>query len=89
MTIRYDPEFLKKLKKVNARIRKSLKLRLEIFYKGPLEPELNNHKLRDKYKGYRSIDINADWRAIYQEIQEGDELIAYFFEFGTHKELYG
>jgi hypothetical protein len=36
----------------------------------------------------RSIDITNDYRAIYEEVREGDNTIAYFFLLGTHKELY-
>ncbi|HVF69287.1 MAG TPA: type II toxin-antitoxin system mRNA interferase toxin, RelE/StbE family [Xanthomonadales bacterium] len=89
MKIQYDPDFLRLLKKVNIRIRKSLRQKIEIFLKNPDEPSLNNHALRDKYEGYKSIDITADWRAIYEEFGENGELIAYFVDLGTHKELYG
>lgn len=89
MKIQYDPDFLRLLKKVDVRIRKSLRQKLEIFLKNPYERSLNNHVLRDKYKGYRSIDITADWRVIYEEFEENGELIAYFVDLGTHKELYG
>ena len=88
MKIQYDPDFLKTLKKVNIRIRKSLRKRIEIFLKNPSDPELNNHKLKDEYKEYRSIDITADYRAIYEEINKDDEPIAYFFLIGTHEQLY-
>lgn len=88
MKVQYDSDFLKKLKKLNVRIRKSFRKRLEIFLSNPLDLALNNHKLRDKYLGYRSIDITGDYRAIYEELDEGDEPIAYFFQIGTHQELY-
>ena len=60
MKIEYDPDFLKLVKKVDVRIRKYLKQKLEIFLKNPHELQLNNHQLRDKYEGYRSIDITSD-----------------------------
>ena len=88
MTIIYDPEFLKKLKKVNVRIRKSAKEKLLLFSKNPNDPQLNNHTLQTEYLGYRSIDITADYRALYIEIHEGEETIAYFVLLGTHPELY-
>ncbi len=89
MKIVYDPIFLKKLKKINIRIRKSFKERLIIFSKNPNYPQLDNHSLREKYSGYRSIDITADYRAIYKEIREqDDEPVAYFVFLGTHQKLY-
>jgi mRNA-degrading endonuclease YafQ of YafQ-DinJ toxin-antitoxin module len=40
------------------------------------------------WKGFKSIDVTSDWRAIYQEIKEGEGSIAYFTALGTHKQLY-
>jgi len=88
MKIVYDPAFVKKLKKVDVRIRKSAKERLILFSKNPNNPQLDNHPLRRGYLGYRSIDITSDYRAIYKEVQVGDEVIAYFVALGTHNELY-
>ena len=89
MKIVYDPVFINTLKKVNVRIRKSFKERILLFSINPHDLELDNHALREKYQGYRSIDITADYRAIYKERREGEELIAYFTELGTHEQLYG
>jgi len=89
MTVRYDPQFLKKLKKLDVRIRKSFKERILLFARDPQNSQLNNHSLRREYTNFRSIDITNDWRALYTEKNEEDEIIAYFEEIGTHKELYG
>lgn len=88
MTVRYDPTFLSKLKKIDVIIRKHLKERLEIFIKDPNNLQLHNHALRDKWDGHRSIDVTNDWRAIYMEKIESGKTIAYFVAIGTHKELY-
>ena len=88
MKVQYDPDFIKKLKRTDVRIRRSFEKRLTIFLKNPLNPQLNNHMLREEYSGLRSIDITADYRAVYEEIKVGDEEIAYFTILGTHKELY-
>jgi len=89
MKVEYDPDFIRRLKKLNVRIRKSFKERIAIFQKDPFSPELDNHDLHDKWEGYRSINITSDWRIIYEEIKVGDEPIAYFIAIGNHKELYG
>lgn len=89
MTVRYDPAFLGQLKKLDVRMRKSFKEKLAIFVADPFNPQLDNHALREKYVGVRSIDITNDYRALYQEKLEGDELIAFFMAIGTHEELYG
>ena len=51
--------------------------------------KLNSHSLREPYQGLLSIDITADWRALYKLKQEKDDSIAYFVILGTHNELYG
>lgn len=89
MTVRYDPAFLRQLKKLDVRIHKSFKEKIAIFITDPFNPTLDNHALRKKYEGYRSIDITNDYRALYQEKLEGDELVAFFVAIGTHEELYG
>lgn len=90
MRVKYSPLFLKILKKVDVRIYKSLKERIAIFISDPDDPQLYNHALKDKYLGYnRSINITSDWRAVFEEIQEGEEIVAYFLTFGTHEQLYG
>lgn len=76
MKVFYDPAFLDKFKKVDVRIRKSVKEKILIF---PLKRE---------YQGYRSIDITEDYRALYKEVQQEDERIAYFVLLGTHDQLY-
>lgn len=89
MTIKYDPAFLKKLKKLDVRIRKSFKERIILFASNPHHPQLNNHSLTKGFTNFRSIDITNDWRALYSEKNEGKEVVAYFEEIGTHDQLYG
>ena len=89
MIIKYTDNFLKQLKKSNVRIRKAFKERTVLFEKNPNDLELNNHFLREPYQGYRSIDITADYRAIYKEVIQQDDTYIYFTSFGTHTQLYG
>lgn len=89
MNFSLDSAFLKKLKKVDVRISKNVKKKLVLFSKNPKDPQLSNHVLKDEYQDYRSIDITADYRAIYKEVVIGGEKVAYFETFGTHDELYG
>ncbi len=88
MIVQYDPDLLKKLQKVDVRIRKSFFKKIKLFEHNPHELQLNNHALKREYKGYRSITITSDWRAIYEDITEEDEKIAYFLALGTREELY-
>ena len=88
MIIKYTDEFLLTLKHCNVRIRKAFKQRLIIFIHNPNDSQLRNHLLRNEYVGKRSIDITADWRAIFEMIEISDEVIIYFTALGTHKNLY-
>jgi len=90
MIVKYSRSFIAKLKKADVRIRKNFKQRIDIFLSHPHDLQLNNHALRDEWQGYRSIDITADWRAIYREVKfADDEPFAYFTSLGTHNQLYG
>lgn len=89
MKVKLDPDLLKKLKKLDVRIRNSFRERILLFAKNPNNLELNNHPLKREYQGLRSIDITNDYRAVYEDMISGEEPIAYFFLLGTHKELYG
>lgn len=88
MNVELDPDLVKKLKKFDVKILKSFKERIIKFSKNPFDLQLNNHLLKREWKGYSSIDITSDWRAIYKEIKIGEETVAYFVAIGTHKELY-
>lgn len=81
-------DFIRQYKDADVRIRNAFDKRFAVFAKNPMDPHLNNHSLRDAWQGYRSIDITADWRAIYKELTEGEECIAYFIALNTHKKLY-
>ena len=88
MKIQYTPEFYKLYKKADVRIRNAFDNQIRIFKNQPTHTSLNNHELKEKWSGYRSIDITADWRAIYKEVKHGKDAIAYFVAIGIHKKLY-
>jgi addiction module RelE/StbE family toxin len=91
MKVQYDAEFLRKLKRANVTVRKAFKGKIALFKRRPHDTALHNHPLEEAYAGYRSINITADYRAIYEEVAqgEGQEPLAYFLTIGTHAELYG
>lgn len=89
MIVKYTASFLKQLKKSDVRIRKAFKEQVLLFIKNPKDLELNNHPLEREYAGFRSIDITADYRAVYKEVTQGDDTYIYFTSFGTHAQLYG
>ena len=81
--------FINLYKKADVRIKKEVDEKLRIFGKNPHDLGLRNHELHEEWEGYRSIDISNDYRAVYEEVQEGEEINAYFIALGTHDELYG
>lgn len=86
MLIEYSKKFIKEFKKCPDNIKKAFKIRLQIFINNEHDTILNNHCLTGELKDYRSININGDWRAIFQEIDSGE--IIYFVAIGTHSQLY-
>ncbi len=86
MQIEYSKKFIKEFKKCPNDIKKSLKEKLNIFIINKYDPILNNHNLSGKLKNYRSININSNWRAVFEELKKGE--IVYFITIGTHSQLY-
>jgi len=87
MRIEYSKSFLKDFKKCSVKIRKRFKERLALFIKNPQAILLHNHVLRGKWRGYRSINVTGDWRAIFVAMQ--DYTRVRFYAIGTHSQLYG
>lgn len=85
MIIRFHGNFKKQYKKLKACERSKLRERLEIFLVDIFNPILNNHPLKGKYAGYRSININGDLRAIYKPDAKDT---AIFVAVDNHSNLY-
>ncbi len=68
---------------------KTLKTKIDqrffLFMDDPFNPVLNNHPLIGRYKGYRSINITADYRAVYKSINDD---LALFVTLDKHSNLY-
>ncbi|PIR93361.1 hypothetical protein COT99_01155 [Candidatus Falkowbacteria bacterium CG10_big_fil_rev_8_21_14_0_10_43_10] len=84
MRIHHTNRFLKKLEKSPIKIQEAFKQKLRLFINDKNNPLLNNHKLAGQLNWYRSINITADWRALFRE----DKDIIYFITIGTHSNLY-
>ncbi len=84
MEIIFHARFRRKLEKLPVKTQGNFYKRLKIFTLDIRNPILNNHPLKGRYSGYRSINITGDFRAIYE--QQGD--IFLFENIGTHSELY-
>ena len=86
MVIEYSKKFIKEFKKCPANVKTNFKARLKIFINDQYNSILHNHPLIGALKHYRSININGDWRAIFEEVDGGQ--IIYFVAIGTHSQLY-
>ncbi len=86
MKIILTKKFIKKIKKLSLKYQKRVEERLDIFEENPKDRILNNHKLKGKLKGKRSINITGDIRAVFT--QNEDEMVFVFLNIGTHPELY-
>ena len=85
MTIRYSKQFIKQLARQPAGVQEAFYLRLKLFADDPYSSTLNNHTLKGKLKGFYSINVTGDVRAIYEIID--DEIYLYQM-IGTHSQLY-
>lgn len=83
--IEFGPLFNKQRQAAPPEIKVAFLESLQLFRANPIHPALRNHVLKDKYAGFRSIDVTDDWRALYRI--ELERII--FVELGTHEELYG
>ena len=82
--IDYSKGFNKQLKKAPLSIKIALRQRLGLFIADQFHPQLNNHTLTGKYKGYRSINVTGDIRAIFKRDSES----ALFVAIDYHSNLY-
>lgn len=85
MRVQIHPKLVKKLLRRTARDRQLLRERLIFFAAEPFHPSLRNHPLAGNWRGYRSINLSGDLRAIYY--LHGRDM-AIFVEIGTHSQLY-
>lgn len=84
--ITFNPIFNKKLKilkKKNIRLLRQIKKTLQLFAQNPRHPSLRCHKLKGQLKNVWSISVNCSVRLLYI-----DGVNNYFFDLGTHKEIY-
>ena len=85
MIVRFHKNFEKQYKKLKKGEKNRFKERIQVFLKDEFDPTLNNHPLRGKYKGYRSINVTGDLRAIYKRLVKSG---AIFVAIDNHSNLY-
>lgn len=85
MIIILHPRFEKAYKKLKSGQKEKFKERRDIFLRDPFDPILNNHPLKGKYQGFRSINISGDLRVIYKMLNPNTVVFA---TIDTHSNLY-
>ena len=85
MIIQLHKNFKKQYEKLTDSQKRKFKERRDIFLQDEFHPILNNHALKGKYQGYRSINVSGDIRVIYRK-ESGD---VFFVSIGSHSKLYG
>ncbi len=86
MKVDSTKHFRKQFKKLTPKIHAQFDQRLALFLRKRSDKQLHDHALTGKYKGYRSINITGDIRALYYE--HGGTIIIFAF-IGSHSQLYG
>lgn len=85
MKIRLHKDFEKQYQKLRINEKKKFKERRDLFMQDELNPILNNHALKGRYLGYRSINITGDLRVVFTK--SGEDVI--FVTIDSHSNLYG
>lgn len=88
LRIKYTELFNSQFKKAPLTIKIAFKEARELFLDNPDHPHLRNHALREKYAGYRSIDVTDDWRALFKIRKSKLKITLTFHILGTHAQLY-
>lgn len=87
--IEFTTLFNKQRKAAPLSIKIAFRDALELFLEDPHNLQLRNHRLTKELSRFRSIDVTGDWRAIFSEIQRGNQKVITFHRIGTHEDLYG
>ena len=85
--IKFSPGVVKKLqdiKKSNTKLSSKIQKQLMLFQENPRHPSLRLHKITREVENSWSISIDMSIRMIYTETDEE----IYFYEIGTHEEVY-
>lgn len=88
MKVDYSTRFLKHLQKAPFFLQLAFQKRLEMFIADSRHQLLHTHALKGEWKGFLSINVTGDWRAVYHWLDREKVEWVEFVEIGTHSELY-
>lgn len=84
MIVVLHKDFRKRYHKLPLKIAEKFDERLKLFVQNEFDPVLNNHLLKGKWLGYRSINVTGDMRAIFK--RDADSVL--FVAIDSHSNLY-
>ncbi len=84
MKVFFHKQFEKQYRKLPSTIQKQFIVRLRLFLEEPMHPLLHVHMLTGNKYPYQSLNVNADFRALFIQ----DKTTVTFYEIGSHSELY-
>ncbi len=85
MNVEYSKRFLKQYYKLPTKVQNQFQNRLELWLQNPHSPLLHVHALTGEYKGFYSLNVSGDIRALYR--QTGESVVLFGF-IGSHSQLY-
>ena len=85
MEIDFHRKFKKQYQKLPGKIQVQFDNKFEQFLTDQKSPSLRVHKLHGDKKDFYSLNINADYRALFTM----SPTLVVFHKIGTHSELYG
>ena len=85
MIARFHKGFERQYKKLRKGEQEKVRKQIALFQRDEFDLVLNNHPLHGKYKGYRSINVTGNIRAVYKLAENN---IAIFVAINTHNNLY-
>lgn len=82
--IDFHKNFKKAYKKLPTKVQTQFDVRLVLYMEDATNPILNIHKLQGKESEFYSLNVTADYRALFKTTITS----VIFYKIGTHSELY-
>lgn len=86
MELIFHNAFRKGLEKLTSNQKHRVDQALDLFESNPFHPQLNNHGLKGKLKGFRAVSAGGDLCMIFRE-KENYHIVE-FVLVGSHNQVY-
>ena len=85
MDIIYSPTFIRRYKKLPAKIKSLAEEKEALCRDDPRSPALHTHKLHGEMKDFWAFSVNTSFRIVFEFAQNGGVI---FHSIGDHDEVY-